>query len=244
MGVIFFYHIFFLLLPKMLFYGVRVIRNFNEITIFINMERYVKIYVLKNPITDDIHYVGRSINPNVRYRSHIHLAIKSKKKNKKDAWICSLISSNLKPKMEIIDSVLEKNAIENEMFWINELKKTCDLKNERDYVENGYLFSEETRKKMSEAAKRTCNRRGTITSEEGRRNIGKGKLGTKQSSKQIEKKSKIVLQYEKNGTLVKEWPSTKEVERCLGIKQSLISSTALGRDNRKTCYGYIWKYKN
>ena len=40
------------------------------------MEREVKIYVLKNPITNNIHYVGRSFSPDVRYRIHIHLAKK------------------------------------------------------------------------------------------------------------------------------------------------------------------------
>lgn len=208
------------------------------------MERYVKIYVLKNPLTDEIHYVGRSLNPNVRYRSHIYLAKKSKKKNKKDAWICSLINSNLKPKMEIIDSVLEKFAIEKEMFWINELKKTFDLKNERDYVENGYLFSEDARKKMSESAKRTCNRRGSITSEEGRKNIGKAKLGIKQSSEQIRKKSKPILQYTKDGKLIREWESGQVASKELKLRQSLISLTALGRGGRKTCGGFIWKFKN
>lgn len=44
------------------------------------MEREVKIYVLKHPITKEIKYVGRSLNPKSRYRQHIYLA---KNKNKK-----------------------------------------------------------------------------------------------------------------------------------------------------------------
>jgi hypothetical protein len=97
---------------------------------------------------------------------------------------------------------------------------------------------------MSESAKRTCNRRGTKTSEEGKIKIGNSKRGIKQTKEHIEKKSKIVLQYEKNGTFVKEWPSTKEASKGTGLAQSLISLTALGRGYRKTCGGYIWKYKN
>jgi len=208
------------------------------------MEREVKIYVLKNPITNEIHYVGRSLNPKVRYRMHIHLSKKSKHKNKKDAWICGLLNSNLKPSLEIIDITSEEDAIEKERYWIETLKKTCDLKNCRDFIENNYLFSEETRKKMSESAKRTCNRRGTKTSEEGKINIGNSKRGTKQTKESIEKKSKIVLQYEKDGTFVKEWPSTKEASQGTGLAQPLISLTALGRGYRKTCGGYIWRYKN
>lgn len=208
------------------------------------MEREVKIYVLKNPITNEIHYVGRSLNPEVRYRMHIYLSKKSKHKNKKDAWICGLLNSNLKPSLEIIDITSEEDATEKERYWIETLKKTCDLKNCRDFIENNYLFSEETRKKMSEAAKRTCNRRGTKTSEEGKINIGNSKRGTKQTKESIEKKSKIVLQYEKDGTFVKEWSSTKEASQGTGLAQPLISLTALGRGYRKTCGGYIWRYKN
>lgn len=208
------------------------------------MERQVKIYILKNPLTNNIHYVGRSLNPENRYRSHIHLAIKNKHKNKKDAWICSLINQNLKPKMEVIDVVLESEAIIKEKEWIEKLWLNNDLKNSRDYIEQDYLFSEEARKKMSEAAKRTCNKRGTITSEETKKRISDSLKGKKQKKEQIEKKSKIVLQYEKNGTFVKEWSSTKEASRGTNLPQSLISSTALGRGYRKTCGGFIWKYKN
>lgn len=203
----------------------------------------VKIYVLKNPETNKIHYVGRSVSPNVRYRQHIHLAKRSKHKDRKNAWICSLLTKNLKPLMEIIECVTQESAVEREMYWIKELKKTCDLKNDRDYVENNYLFSEESRKRMSDSHK------GKKLTQEQKEKIGiaskgnKHKLGVKQSEEFKKKVSKIVLQYNKDGTFVKEWPSTKEVERCLGLKQGLISVTALGRKYRKTCGGYIWKYK-
>lgn len=208
------------------------------------MEREVKIYVLKNPITNEIHYVGRSLNPEVRYRMHIHLSKKSKHKNKKDAWICCLLNSNLKPLMEIIDVVSEKDAINKERYWIETLRETNDLKNCRDFIENNYLFSEESRKKMSESAKGNTSKRGTKISEETKRKISESKKGTKQTKNNIEKKSKIVLQYEKNGTFIKEWPSTKDASRGTGLHQPLISLTALGKGYRKTCGGYIWKYKN
>jgi hypothetical protein len=201
----------------------------------------VKIYVLKNPITNAIHYVGRSVNPSSRYRNHIHLAIRAKHKNKKDAWICSLLNQNLKPLMEIIDSVSNNKAIEKEKFWIEKLRLENDLKNSRDYLENNYLFSVETRIKMAEAARRTCNRRGTKTSIEGKKRIGDSKRGIKQSKHHIEKKSKIVLQFTKNSIFVKEWSSTKEASKFLKISQGTISSAALGK--RKTCGGFIWKYK-
>ena len=53
--------------------------------------------------------------------------------------------------------------------------------------------------------------------------------------------SKIVLQYTLEGEFVKEWPSTMEIKRQLGIEPTNISACCLGKI-RKT-HGFIWKYK-
>lgn len=208
------------------------------------MERTVKIYVLKNPITKEIKYVGRSLNPKDRYRVHIYLAKKNKHKNKKDAWICGLLNKNLKPLMEIIDDVNINEAIVKEQFWIKKLKKTCDLKNSRDYVENNYLFSEESRKKMSEAAKGNTNRRGQKLSEETKNKISNSKKGYKQTKKQILKVSKPILQCDKKGNVIREWQSSSEASRVLNLNQGLISAVANNNKYRKSHGGFIWKLKN
>lgn len=54
--------------------------------------------------------------------------------------------------------------------------------------------------------------------------------------------SKVVLQYTKTDNFVKEWQSTKEVERQLGFSHGNISNCCHGK--HKTAYGYIWKYKD
>lgn len=208
------------------------------------MERKVKIYVLKNPVTNEIHYVGRSLNPFGRYRVHIYLAKKANKKNKKDAWICSLLINNLKPKMEIVDEIEEKNAIEKEREWIEKLFQTCDLKNCRDYLANNYLFSKESREKMSNSAKGNTNRRGKKTPQEAIDRIAKSKIGKKHSEEQLRKKSKIIIQYDKQGNFIKEWPSGAEAARQLHLRQGLISLAANNIGFRKSHGGFIWKYKN
>ena len=53
--------------------------------------------------------------------------------------------------------------------------------------------------------------------------------------------SKTVLQYSLDGTFIKEWKSTMDVERNLGLANSHISECC--RNIIKTAYGYIWKYK-
>lgn len=53
--------------------------------------------------------------------------------------------------------------------------------------------------------------------------------------------SKQINQYTLNGEFIKEWPSTKEIQRTLGIHHSNISKCCKGE--HKTAGGYIWKFK-
>lgn len=53
--------------------------------------------------------------------------------------------------------------------------------------------------------------------------------------------SKSVLQFDKNGNFIKEWISTQEVSRILKLLQPNIWKCCHGE--RKTCGGFIWKYK-
>lgn len=55
------------------------------------------------------------------------------------------------------------------------------------------------------------------------------------------RRSKVVLQYDKSGNLVREWPSTKEVQRQTGFAQSNISNCCRGK--YKSSHGYIWRFK-
>ena len=49
-----------------------------------------------------------------------------------------------------------------------------------------------------------------------------------------------ILQFSKDGTFVKEWPSAHEACRQLGIARSNICSCLKGR--LKSAGGYIWRY--
>lgn len=53
--------------------------------------------------------------------------------------------------------------------------------------------------------------------------------------------AKPVLQYDKEGNLIKEWVSTKEIEKQLGFANTHISDCC--RRKLKTAYGFIWCYK-
>lgn len=51
---------------------------------------------------------------------------------------------------------------------------------------------------------------------------------------------KRINQYDKDGNFIKEWESTKEIERELGIHHSNITACCKGK--LKTCGNYVWRY--
>lgn len=54
---------------------------------------------------------------------------------------------------------------------------------------------------------------------------------------------KKVNQYDKNHNFIKQWESTMEIERKLGIKNTHISDCCLKKEHYKTAGGYIWEYE-
>lgn len=52
--------------------------------------------------------------------------------------------------------------------------------------------------------------------------------------------SKRVLQFDRDGTLIREWLSTMEVERQTGWHNTCISACCRGK--QKTAYEHVWKY--
>ena len=69
-----------------------------------------------------------------------------------------------------------------------------------------------------------------------------GKINGKKTGAINGKKNAIpILQFSKDGELVKEWPSAKEAERQLGISQGNICNCLKGR--YKSTGGFIWRYK-
>jgi len=64
-------------------------------------KRRTHVYVLKDPITGEIKYVGKTINPEKRIKEHIGEAVKSAQKI---SWILSLLNQGVEPIIEIIAS--------------------------------------------------------------------------------------------------------------------------------------------
>lgn len=112
------------------------------------MERLTTIYALCHPVTNEIRYVGKSINPNKRYQTHCNGKWNTHVSN----WIHSLINKPIMIELEIVGD----DWVEAEQFWISYFKGLgAQLTNLTVGGEGmiGYKATEETRKKLSEAAK-------------------------------------------------------------------------------------------
>lgn len=55
--------------------------------------------------------------------------------------------------------------------------------------------------------------------------------------------TKHILQYDMDGNFIKEWLSSRDIERVEGYKRKSISKCCNGKPYFKTAYGYIWKFK-
>jgi len=74
------------------------------------------IYGLADPISGDIRYIGKSIDPTFRLKTHIAKAKFSL--TYKDRWINSLLSKGLSPILVLIESTTTLHASVKEIFWI------------------------------------------------------------------------------------------------------------------------------
>lgn len=88
------------------------------LSVAINVEKYVFIYCLSDPITKEIRYVGKACSPKKRFNRHLHdLEI-----NHKASWIKSLKRNNLIPDLDVIDTVPENEWKFWEQYWISQMK--------------------------------------------------------------------------------------------------------------------------
>lgn len=139
------------------------------------METY--IYTLAD--STGIRYVGKSDNPEERFRNHLKECTRCR--TKKERWIFSLKQQNLSPVLEILEIVNVTSWSESEMYWIAQLKAWgFNILNGTDGGEgsNGFKgkkHTEETKEKCRLAAlKRTtktsmkgiANKRAKLTEEQ------------------------------------------------------------------------------
>lgn len=84
------------------------------------MERQVNIYALCDPDTENVRYIGQTVNMRIRFYDHLNkLHVGNKKKQE---WIQSLLDQGKIPLMKIICVVDQSKANQAEMDAIAEAK--------------------------------------------------------------------------------------------------------------------------
>ena len=249
------------------------------------------IYIYTLSDATGVRYIGQTKDIKKRLYRHIRDGKLDGVKNKRCAWIKSLLNKNEKPSIDVIDIVNTENWGFWEVYWISQFKSWgFKLVNDSSGGEGSYgrVVSDETKVKMSLAKKgktpKNINQfkksaikgsviqydlNGNIINEYESSNYVKEFLGIKNVNSVVNKKrcssggyiwrlkgddltmeelnqiklkhlkqnKKIVCQFSKDGELIKEWESIREVKKIYQHIMSVLSG------NRKTVGGYIWKYK-
>jgi group I intron endonuclease len=217
------------------------------------------IYLTTNLINNK-KYIGKDINNNPKYLGSGSVLKKAIKKYGKENF-----------KKEILEYCNSKEELcQREEYWLNFHNAETDplyynktnkafgnsgqTKEGKDKISKsrkGWTPSDKTKKLMSE------NRKGhEMYNDEWRLKIKEALTGIKRSDETKQKQSKAlknkpskskkpVLQYDKQGMFLKEHSSATEAAKSLNKKTgAAITEVCNGKGNRKSIFGYIWKYKN
>lgn len=229
------------------------------------MNKITYIYALKDPDTDLVRYIGKTVNkPRARFLEHVKRA--ELKRTHKDNWILKLKGCNKLPILEILDEVEDwKEGLKAEITYIKLFKSLgADLCNHTDggdgmlgykhteefklnlskrLAENPIFISEETRKLMgkrhSEFLKTHPEKCYLHTLHKDKDKIKEiYELANKAS---VAATSKKVYEIDKDKNIICVFNSVAEVARLHGnIDSSIIAYCA--RKNSKE--GRSLKYKN
>lgn len=219
------------------------------------------IYTLSDPTTNIVKYVGKTINPKMRYRTYIKQAKNGTRNNLVINWVKSLLKNNLEPKLEIIDEI-DGSWEWLEQYWISQFKTWgFKLKNMTDGGDSNPMDDPEVRLKVSNHMKtlikspKWCEniskaKKGVSIHSDKQKNIyskmntgdGNPMFNKKHTLESLNKMKIPVLQYTLSGDFIKEWSSAADIERETDMLARSINRCAKG--DRPTAYGFKWEYKN
>jgi len=179
----------------------------------------IKIYSLNDPNTDEVRYVGKTVQ-RLSARLAFHIYISGIHKNYKSSWIKGLLRKGLKPYIRLIEHTNEFNWENREKYWINYYRnigiKLTNLSDGGDGP-NGFKHTEEAKKIIGEKAKlRIC-------SDSYRKKLSLTKVGelnpqSKLTEQAIEKiKEMLILK-------IYQW----KIAKCFDVTQSHISRIKTG----------------
>ena len=221
------------------------------------------IYGLIDPMTDQLRYIGKSVNVNRRYRRHI--TERFLHDSYKDRWIRKLINENNQPELLIIDKVQENEWKFWEQHYISYFKGIgCLLTNgtnggDQPPSTKGRRHKESSKLKMSRSKigktipwlndgrlRTESHKQNLSKSLKGRASPNKDKKLTEDWKKNLsvahDSQKKRVNQLDRNGNLIQGWDSINLAQKTLEIRH--ISECCRKKKYHKTSGGFKWEYEN
>lgn len=202
-----------------------------------------KIYKLLDPTTNEIRYVGRTVQKlENRLKKHLNANDKSHRVN----WIKSLTKNELTPKIELICETDSFDVCcELEKFYIQKFKNEgADLVNMTDGGDGsiGFKHNESSIIKMKEAAKKRVEDEKLIQKlKEYGLKQWENKTDKQKLDNQLNQKGrKNIKQLTLTGEFIKEFVSLRQIEKELGYFRANISPCLKGVF--KQAYGFKWVY--
>lgn len=186
------------------------------------------IYCLCDPITEQVRYVGKTVNLYDRIKKHYK---KSELKNKthKNNWILSLIKNNFRAKVFVLEECDDLEQLNNaEIKWIKFYKESgSNLTNGTEGGTGGKMSPESIEKIRN-------SKRGKKLSEEHKKRISEGnkgrqfsketrqKIGNKHKGKIVSEETKIKLSISHMGQISYNKGKSLSYETKMKIRESLL----------------------
>lgn len=231
------------------------------------------IYILIDPRNQQIRYVGKTNNPDERFKNHMNRG--HNKLSHKRNWIESLKKLGLKPIMQIIDIVLIDEWIFWEKYWISQFKSWgfnlvnhteggdgCTFGNKTSFKKGHVPWNNDTKphktciicgnifRDYQHNHRNTCSKKCEKINRSNSKNSGKFQISHTPWNKNKSnykigglKQSIPVLQLDVN--------TNEIINEFLGCKEAAIAMNCIPENIRSACVGklktakgYKWKYKN
>lgn len=193
----------------------------------------VKIYALKDPITNEIRYIGKTVSSlDRRLRGHVCNRVMSGRSYLGN-WIKSLYNKNLKPVISLIEECEDNIWEEREKYWIRTMRqdgvRLVNFTQGGEVGCLGYKHTDEAKKRISLLNSRPKS------------------LSWIQNAAQAVRtaRSTPICQYDMQRNLIKEWDSICYAADSLGdtTRAKVKNIHSCCNNKRKSAYGFIWRYK-
>jgi len=211
----------------------------------IKMETHpIFIYALIDPISNEIRYIGKSMNPLKRLTQHL-CQVKNNTKTHKRAWLKSLLDKGLKPNIKILEVTSKNNweFVEKSLIKFYNNKITLlNLTPGGEGVPKGTIPWNKGLKGVSKRNK------GSFVKGEHRSSATEIKNNQRLSPKtefkcgQIPFNRVAISKYTLDEKFIKDYPSYKEAAKSVGVTYTSIRNCICFTNTNK-CRGFIWKIK-